>query len=215
MYGCNNFSEEKNDTSKSKLNFAKSDTALIISKVKDIINYDSLLYKGSTKFEILSIDTLGDEIYDDTLIKYTNEYIKLNNHFNRFIQSVKYKNYIYIKDLEQYKSDTSELLNTYRGLIIIKNKFLKYEKIRIKKFIGWSVRFKIKTLDARKRFETQIINYYYFNKDFSKIYSEFNSIDSITNPNRYINSLIFNIDREIDEKGDEVLSFLEFTDIED
>jgi hypothetical protein len=117
--------------------------------------------------------------------------------------------------LEQYKSDTSELLNTYRGLIIIKNKFLKYEKIRIKKFIGWSVRFKIKTLDARKRFETQIINYYYFNKDFSKIYSEFNSIDSITNPNRYINSLIFNIDREIDEKGDEVLSFLEFTDIED
>lgn len=215
IYGCDTFSKDNNDISKSRLKFTKNDTSLIISKIKEVINYDSLLYKDSSKFEILDIDTLGNESFDDTLVKYTNEYIELNTHFNKFIKSVKYKNYIYIDDLEKYKNDTSELMKTYRGLKNVKSKFLNYEKNRNKNLIGWSVRFKIETLDARKKFHTDIINYYYFNKDFTKIIYNLNSNDSITNLDRYIKYLIKNIDINIDKKGDEVVTFLNFTDIEE
>ena len=59
------------------------------------------------------------------------------------------------------------------------------------------------------------IDYYYFNKDFTKIIYNLNSNDSITNLDRYIKYLLNNIDKNIDKKGDEVVTFLNFTDIEE
>jgi hypothetical protein len=214
---CSSSKDELNNKSSNILNFTKDDTALIVSKVKDKIIFDSLLYKDSTKFSILRIDTFYNRIYDDTLLNLTFKYIEYKNNIDSIIDSFKDYNYVYKNDLDKYINDTTQLLINYRKILDLKDYFKNYKKTEKKKIIGWRVLVSIETLDARNYFKVHLKNTYLFTNNFSEILLVINDDFKNTNNDidRHIIYLISDFDGRVEKINDGIISFIMSIDYKD